>query len=401
MDRDNHRKLERNIDKTCLISLVDGMWFPLPIFVIFFMEKGMGMTEIGLILGASYAVSLILDIPSSIWADKYSRKSILLLGNLSFMLLNLIIYLHQSFWAFFLAFCLNGVGVACWTGIFSAFIYDSLLSLGKEGSYEKTQARMMKYYFVGRLIAAFFGVYLYSIDARLPFLLSAAANSVCVALALTFTEPSRDKSISKSFDQIREGLSFLLRHRSVWNTVLTFSVVGAIWDVLFNYYQPAMQASGIPMDDFTLVYVFVSLFGFIGATLYQVMKSKVDYRGIMLIYLSIDLIASLFFGTEISILVIISIALLTFSSGSFDIYIGSIIHKTVPSSHRATTLSVRNLMYMFLSLIFINVVNITTDHSSILIGMLVSASIISVAALLFLHSSDKMLPAPTEKEPIA
>lgn len=386
MYKTKQKNLEGNIGKVCLISLVDGMWFPFPIFILFFLQSGMSMTQIGLIVGASYLIPLLLDIPSSIWADKYSRKSVLVVGSAAFMLLNIIIFLSDSFEMFFLAFCFNGIGYACWTGIFSAFVYDTLLSLGREKQYEQTQARLLKHFFVGRIIASIFGVYIFSIDPKMPFLLSAVANFVCVISALSFKEPIREKSISKSFDQIKEGLAYLLKHKTIWNTVIVFSVVGAIWDVLFNYYQPVMQASGIPLSYFSIIYIFVSIFGFLGASFYQRMKSKIDWKGIMLVYLFVDLIASIFFGTQIAALVILSIALLTFSSGSFDIYIGGIVHKIVPSSHRATTLSIRSQMYMLFSLIFINVINFSVDYSSISVGMLISAAIILIALLGFLRS---------------
>lgn len=393
MNKTDEKNLEGNIKKTCLISLVDGMWFPFPIFIIFFLQSGMSMTQVGLILGASYIMSLLLDIPSSIWADKYSRKSLLIMGNVAFMLLNVIIFLSNSFEMFFLAFCFNGIGTACWTGILSAFVYDTLLSLGREKQYEQTQAKLLKYFFLGRIIAAIVGVYIYSINPKMPFLLSALANFACVIWAFSFKEPTREKSISRSFDQVKEGLFYLLKHKTIWNTVIVFSVVGAIWDVLFNYYQPVMQASGIPLSYFSVVYIFVSIFGLLGASLYQKMKSKIDWKGIMLVYLFIDLVSSLFFGTQIAVLVILSIALLTFASGSFDIYIGGIVHKIVPSSHRATTLSIRSQMYMLFSLILINIVNFSADHSSISVGMLISASVVLIALLVFVRGNYKKVAA--------
>lgn len=389
MDKIDRIKLEGNIKKTCFITFVDGMWFPFPVFIIFFLEHGISMVQVGLILGASYAMSFLLDVPSSIWADRYSRKSILVMGNIAYAFLNTMIFLFDSFEMFFLAFALNGIGIACWTGIFSAFIYDTLLSLGKEGEFEQTQAKFMKYYFSGRIIASISGVYFYSIDDKLPFLLSALANLICVFLAISFKEPIREKSISKSLDQLKEGLGYLLKHKAVWNTVIVFSVVGGIWDVLFNYYQPAMQGAGIPLGYFSIVYVIVCIFGVLGAELYQKIKQKVDWKGVMLIYLSIDFLSSLFFGSQIAFLVVLSIALLTFASGSFDIYIGNIIHRAVTSSHRATTLSIRSQMYMLFSLIFINIVNFTTENSSIFFGMLLSAFIVVLAWALFMKVNFK------------
>jgi MFS family permease len=384
MKNTDQRNLERNINKTCLMTLIDGMWFPFPIYIIFFLENGISMTQIGLILGAYYITSLVLDIPSSIWADKYSRKFVIIIGSIALMLINAIIFLSDSFEMFFLAFCLNGIGNACWTGIFSAFIYDTLIPLGREGQYENIQAKFTKYYFTGRIIASLSGVYIYSIDPKMPFLLSAIAWFLCIALAISLKEPTREKSISKPLNQAKEGLGYLLKHKTIWNIIIVFSIMWAIWDVLFNYYQPIMQASKIPLAYFSIIYVFVSIFGFLGASFYQEMKSRIGWRGIMILYLFVNFVSSIFFGTQIAALVILSIALLTFSSGSFDIYIKSIVHKTVPSSHRATTLSIQSQIYMLLSVIFINTINFTTDHSSISNGMLMSTIIILVATVLFL-----------------
>ncbi|MDD3190245.1 MAG: hypothetical protein PHI66_00950 [Candidatus Pacebacteria bacterium] len=133
-------------------------------------------------------------------------------------------------------------------------------------------------------------------------------------------KPTREKSVSKSFNQVKEGLSFLFKHKTIWNTVIIFSAVNAIYDVLFNYYQPVMKLSEIPLSYFGVIYVFINIFGFLGAGLYAKMKSRFDWKSIMIIYLIVNLISSLLFGAQIAVLAIVSIALLTFFAGSYDIY---------------------------------------------------------------------------------
>lgn len=152
---------------------VDRMWFAGPIFVIFLLDRGINFTQVGLITWASYIVSFLLDIPSSIWTDRYSRRSLLTLSSAAFTLLNI------TFWMFFLGFCFNGTGTAFSSGISSAFLYNTLLSMGKERKYEKVQAKIVQYSFVGRIIASVAGVYLYYMNPKLPFLLSAVANFIC------------------------------------------------------------------------------------------------------------------------------------------------------------------------------------------------------------------------------
>ena len=379
--------MENNINKFCWMNLFDGLQFSLPIFTIFLLGCGMNFTQIGLIVGASYMIAFILDIPLSALADKHSRKSFLILSNACFMILNVIFFFSDSFEMFFVGYCFNGLGTAFTSGIASAFVYDTLLSLGKEKQYDKAQSRILKYRFAGKIIASLAGVYLYHINPRLPFLLQALASLVCVLLSFQFKEPAWEKSISASSRQIKEGFSFLFNHKVIWNTVIVFSVVDSIFDILSNYYQPVMELSDIPVVYFGAIYLSVNIIGLLGAILYPRMSKAIDWKNMMLLYLSINFMSSIFFGAHIAGLVILSIALLTFSSSSFDIYIGNIIHQIVPSSHRATALSIRSQIFNLFFFIIMYAVGYSVDHGSILIGMMINVFLVFMAFLAFLKVS--------------
>ncbi|MFA6896676.1 MAG: MFS transporter [Patescibacteria group bacterium] len=398
MDIKDRKNLEGNINKVYLMNLFDGLQFSLPIVAIFLLDNNkMSFAQMGLIVGASSLVSFILDIPFSIWADKHSRKSFLVLSNTAFMLLNVIFFLSHSFGMFFLGYCFNGLGTAFCSGIAGAFVYDSLLSLGREKQYEKIQSKIIKCRFAGKIIATATGAYIYyAIDPRMPFLLQALASLVCIVLSLQFKEPLREKSISTSLDQMKEGLHFLLRHKMIWNTIVTFSVVYATYEILVNYFQPVMAAAKVPLIYFGIVYPLVNVFGFLGAHFYPQIKSGIGWKSIMLIYLFINLFCSMIFGTKIAVLVVIAIALLVFSSGSYDIYIGNIIHRVVPSSHRATSLSIYSQIFNLFFIIVVYVVGFSVDYGSIFVGMLVNAFIILAALLAFMRMSFGKEPARAE-----
>lgn len=384
MNKAEQKNLESNISKVYWMNFFDGLQFSLPIFAFFLLANGMNLAQIGLILGGAYIVQFVLDIPFSILADKHSRKSFLILSNASFMLLNFIFFISHSFWMFFIGYCFNGLGTAFTSGIQSAFVYDTLLSLGKEKQYEKIQSEIIKRRYAGKIIAIAVGGYIYLINPRTPFLLQALSSLVCVLIAFQFIEPLCERSISKSFNQIKEGAGFLFKHRMIWVTVVVFCFADSIQDILKNYYQPVMKASGISLTYFSIIYILVNIFGLLGAHFYPKIKSKIDWKNIMIIYLLINAICSIFFGMQIAVLVVFSIAIFTFVTASYDIYISSIIHKIVPSSHRATTLSLFALMYNLFSFVLIYIISFFMDHSSIFIGMLISAIIMLAALLVFM-----------------
>lgn len=389
MDKTEENKLEKNIKKACLMNFLDGMWFATPVFVLFLLQSNMSLTQIGIILGAYPVMQLLFDIPSSVWADKYSRKYMLILSVIGFTLQNIAYFFADSFELFLIGSCFNGIGEALWTGTFSALIYDSLLSLGKEKHYEKVQSKVTKSFFAGRFLVCILGVYIFLINPRAVFLLSIFFNLINIIVICSLKEPPREKSISQSFVQIREGFNFLVKNKVTWNTIIIFAIMGSAFEVLFNYYQPILNLSNVPVVYFGVIYAFASLLSFWGAGLYMKMKPKVDWKGMMVIYLLINFIASLLFGTQMAALVLFAVMFLSISSGSHSIYINNVIHQVVPSSHRATAISISGLVYMLFSIILLSTISFYMDRSSVFVGMVINAFIILTALLVFLKINYK------------
>ncbi len=372
------------------MNFFDGMWFPGPVFVIFLLASGMNLTQVGLILAGSSIMPFFFDIPSSLWADKYSRKSMLILSWIAFLSMNAIYLFTHSFVMFFIAFCLNGIGTALSMGIFSAFIYDTLLTAGKEEQYEKTQSKVKKYFFTGRLMASVIGAYVYSINPRMVFLLSTIASVICLALIFSLKEPPREKSLSKSFRQIREGLGFLLRHKVTWYAIIVFSLMAGIYELLFDYFQPVMKLAEIPVAYFGFVYFLSSSFSILGLVLYPKIRKYMDWQKIIFLYLFIALIAALSFTTNSQFLVITAIIISSLTLSSQDVFIGNLINRIVPSTHRATALSIQSQIHLVFNAILLVIVSGISDMFSIGIGMILVSIVVVITSAAFLKLTYKV-----------
>ena len=390
MDEVIQKNLKGNIKKICLMNFFDGMWFPGPVFVIFLLASGMNLTQVGLILAGSSIMPFFFDIPSSLWADKYSRKSMLILSWIAFLSMNAIYLFTHSFVMFFIAFCLNGIGTALSMGIFSAFIYDTLLTAGKEEQYEKTQSKVKKYFFTGRLMASVIGAYVYSINPRMVFLLSTIASVICLALIFSLKEPPREKSLSKSFRQIREGLGFLLRHKVTWYAIIVFSLMAGIYELLFDYFQPVMKLAEIPVAYFGVVYFLSSSFRILGLVLYPKIRKYMDWQKIIFLYLFIALIAALSFTTNSQFLVITAIIISSLTLSSQDVFIGNLINRIVPSTHRATALSIQSQIHLVFNAILLVIVSGISDMFSIGIGMILVSIVVVITSAAFLKLTYKV-----------
>lgn len=387
MEEATQKGLANNIKKFHLMNFLDGMWFPLPIFVIFMLDKGITLSQLGIIFSAATLVQFIFEIPSSIWADKYSRKMILIFNGVFFLLCNLAFFISGSFEYFLLAFCFSGISNALNSGTFSALIYDTLLSLGREKEYEKIQAKVSRDFFLGRFSASLFGAFLYSLNPYAVFLLAMAVNVVYLLVTASVAEPLREKSINAPLRQVREGIDFLIKTKIIWQLIIIFSIMVATSDVLYTFYQPVLRAAEIPIMYLGAAYFLINALGYLSASLYIKIKNKIGWKAFMVFYLAAALLSSFFLGTQLIILILLAIVLLSFSFGSQNIFISNIINQSVPSSHRSTALSLQSQLYMLIYSILINIVSFGVDHNSFIFGMLLNASIVFIALFIFIQIS--------------
>ena len=359
------------------------MWFPGSVFVIFLLSNGMNLTQVGLILSANALMPFIFDLPSSIWADKHSRKSMLIWMEIAYFLQNAIYIFAHSFWALFLATCSNGIGTALSLGITSAFVYDTLISLGKEKQYEKVQTKVMGSRYAGMLLASV-GGFVYLVNPRMVFWLASIVTAIGIIVTILLKEPVREKGIAKPYLHIKEGFTFLLKHKNIWYTVVTFSLMAGICELLHNFYQPVMQSAGIPVAVFGIVYFFVSAFSFLGTVAYPKLRKYLDSRKIMLLYLLLTMLAALSFATNSQFLVVVAIIVASVSMGLQGVFISSVINKIVPSSHRAIALSIQTQMHLVFNFILLIIVSAVADKFSISLGMLLVSATIAIASAAFL-----------------
>jgi len=385
MELSSKEKIEKNIGKIWLIYFLDGLWFPLPVYVLYILDVGMNMTELGILMGLAAVFQFLLDIPSSILADKYSRKSVLVIAGVAYLLCDVAFLYANSFIFFIPAFVFWGITTALMSGIVSAFTYDTMLSLGRERKYETIQARIMRGLFFGRAIASLGGVFIYSSYPKAVFIFAIIVNLIMIATILTLQEPPREKSISKSLRQVKEGFSFLLSNSRIWSIVIFFSLMVATCDTAFSYYQPVLRASGIDLLSIGIVYFGINILSSLGSILYIRLRRKAGWRITMAAYILIDLMTAIAFSTLSTVPVLVSISLLSIAFGSQYVYMTNIIHKCVPSSHRATTLSVQGQIYMFFYAINMGIVGLATDNGSLSDGMRLNALIVALLLCLFIY----------------
>lgn len=375
-----------NIAKLYLASFFEATWFAGSIWILYFISIGLNLEQISLIVGTLFITQFIFEIPSSIWADRYSRKNILIIGMIFWLIAIIFFILGNSFIYFIFASIFAGLSSAFASGTESAIVYDTLLNLNREKEYDKVKSRMQGIYFIGRAIGVVGGVLAYTYDHKLPFQLSVFATLVAIFLLFLLKEPKFHKTSGTHFDQIKEGFKFLLANEKVWLIILVFSLMSAAAEMLFNYYQPVLNLAGLPVIYFIYVYLGVNIVSLIGAMSYTKLAKRLSNNKILVFYLLAVFAVSMGFATGKLIFILPLILFLSFCFGSHNVYMTSLINEVVPSSHRATTMSLQSLISMIMMSVLIVIIGRIANNYSIFWGMIFNAGVILVAFVGFLFA---------------
>ncbi|MGH3734405.1 MAG: MFS transporter [Micromonosporaceae bacterium] len=128
-----------------------------PLYVLLFTDAGLSTAEVSSILATWVVASMLLEIPSGVWADQVSRRLLLcvapLLAGAGFALWSLV----PGYWSFALGAVLWGAQGALKSGAQEALVYEELGALGAADRYATVlgRARTVEVFAVtGALLAA-------------------------------------------------------------------------------------------------------------------------------------------------------------------------------------------------------------------------------------------------------
>lgn len=114
------------ITKIYLYSFFADLIFIYPVYSVMFVDKGLSPLQISILLMVWAGTSFVLEVPSGVIADKYSRKNILVFSQLVRIIGYMFWVLMPNFLGFLVGFILWGIKSAFTSGTLESFIFDEL-----------------------------------------------------------------------------------------------------------------------------------------------------------------------------------------------------------------------------------------------------------------------------------
>jgi|GEM_PF-4867201 len=165
-------KIDKTILAYHLANFSVSLDFILPIWLIFFtVTVGFSATE-SMILGVgAYLISLLLEIPTGIIADKFGPKISYISGSLLFFVGMLFYLFPPSFWLYAASSVVTAIGIALMSGSLESLIFEYLNETHQTEKYASITSNKQSLFFIGRVIGSIAGAYVFLINPILPFIL--------------------------------------------------------------------------------------------------------------------------------------------------------------------------------------------------------------------------------------
>ncbi len=341
------------------------MTFLSAVLIPFFTDwGGISFSQI-MILQAWFMVwSIILEVPTGAFADRFGRKLSLSLAALFGVAWVLVYSSAPNFYVFMAGEFLAAIAVALISGSQEALLYDSLRQSGLAKESKKFFIRSSQFMLGGILVSLLAGGVIasrFGLDKAL--MLTAVPYALGFFVALTLKEPRQARKSKDYVNILHEGFFFIFRHKIVKVLAFDYSIIFAIAFSMIWMYQVLLKNAGVD----------IAFFGLIGAgqvigqiVFLQIAPKLEDILGSRkrLLFLSALLTGVMFIASAISnnpwIIALSFIFAITFGLGRTTLFI-NYMNKFIPSSKRATVLSTAGLLskvlrtgvYLFLSVAFL------------------------------------------------
>ena len=357
-------------------------------------------------LSAVYYLSVfVLEVPSGYFSDRIGRRTTLLLAASSLIGSYCCFIIGGDFWWFAAGQFLLAGGIAMQSGTDTAFLYDSLKSLGREAEYAQREADAEQWGMIMLAIATLSGGALGLIDLRLAYVFSLCSAVTMGILAWRFTEPVHAPdtvSLPQSF--VTVVLSCVARLRDPvlrWIFAIVI-VLYAMAHIVYEFYQPYISLLQLPLLEASAyaplisgVVISISMFGgALGARASLAWQGRLGLVGLLALAMFIQLGIVAAMAVAISPLVLMLVSARNFPMSLVVAPVRSAIAPRISRGQRATYLSLQGLSErLFFALLLLGLASgieqgVPVDEPTLL-RILSSTLWIGIAAalLIFLFSA--------------
>ena len=210
-------------------------------WILFFIQNGLSLLQIGLLESIFHGTSLLCEIPSGMLADRFSYKTNLYLARLASIVSSILILFGQgNFWIYALAMMISAWSYNFDSGTSTAFLYDSAVEAGQKDRYLQISSFLSGVAEVTRTLGTVVAGFFIHGALAWTYLIAIGFSFISIILIYFMKEPmaKREKNEALTFKTI------VLQVRKEWHEkpvlfywMMTYQLVGTLMCMFYFYYQ--------------------------------------------------------------------------------------------------------------------------------------------------------------------
>jgi MFS family permease len=231
-----------------------NIFFSSTTIVLFQQQRGLNFTEMFLMEAILSGGIWLADVPTSVWADRFGYRRMLILGCLFNLVGGCFFLFAYGFWLFAIANVLSGFAIACASGCEDALLYNNLTQevRAQQGNAAFTLLRLAASggFFLGLATGSFIGAY----SPTLAVAASIVPSGCALFAAWHIRKPevtgkeARVGEVRAGFLKVIKVALQTMRHQPILSGLQIFgSMAFSLTNAIFWFNQPYFGRAGIPI----------------------------------------------------------------------------------------------------------------------------------------------------------
>ena len=316
-------------------------------WILFFIQNGLSLLQIGLLESIFHGTSLLCEIPSGMLADRFSYKTNLYLARLASIVSSILILFGQgNFWIYALAMMVNAWSYNFDSGTSTAFLYDSAVEAGQKERYLQISSFLSGVAEVTRTLGTVVAGFFVHGALAWTYYIAIGLSLISILLIFLMKEPE-----SKSGERNHLTLKrILVVVKQEWQEkpvlfywMFTYQLVGTIMCMFYFYYQ--QKIIDLASWQVSLIMLIGSGFNLLAVYLASQIGKKWNSNQVFPVLVALTGLVLFFVGFKTPF-AYLSVYLLTNALYAVyqPIYYND-LQTYLPSSVRATMLSINSMMF--------------------------------------------------------
>ena len=303
----------------------------------------MSYADVALLASIGGIATTIFEIPTGAFADMVGRRNAIILSYILYTIAMFSEAFTSNFYIFAGITIITSLVNSLYSGSLEALVYDTLKEDGHEGQYDKVISKMESSMWLGLLVGATLGGFMYTLWFRLPFIMQGFSALIAAIAAFRLSEPAIDSVQYKLSDMITQnvqGFKELFKSANVTLISLLFITLETgfyISAALLGISQATEY--GLDARGISILFAFGYLISAGVSYFYPDIRKHLGTKKILVISV-VMLLSSFIFAQYVgllvgSLLIIGRIAASTISSNTRSV----LLNRFITSKNRATSLS--------------------------------------------------------------